>query len=127
MTVTVKKRLTRLAGIIRELFGNNLGNFDIRCYRTRSKFCGFNFRVAPSNCIRGSLSSWGTNFRGRGWGGFARYLATCCGLIFVDNTDNTDSWGGFARYTVCVEIFEVYKFSWISWYTPYPRKLIHNK
>ena len=24
-------------------------------YRTRSKFHGLNFRVAPSNCIRGSL------------------------------------------------------------------------
>ena len=38
----------------------------------------------------------------------------------------TDPFGAGA-YTVRVEIFEVYKFSWISWYTPYPRKLIHNK
>ena len=42
----------------------------------RSKFRGLNFRFAPSNCIRGSLSSWGTNFHGRSWGEFARYLAT---------------------------------------------------
>ena len=27
---------------------------------------------------------------------------------------------GVGAYTVRVEIFEVYKFSWISWYTPYP-------
>ena len=80
--------------------------FQMR-YRMRSKFRGLNFRVAPSYCIRGSLSLWGTNFRGQSWGGFARYLATCCGLIFVDNTDNTDSWGGFARYlaTRCGLIF----------------------
>ena len=60
-------------------------------YRTRSKFRELNFRVAPSNCIRGSLSSWGTNFRGRSWGGCARYLATCCGLIFVDKEYATKS------------------------------------
>ena len=29
-------------------------------------------------------------------------------------------------HTVRVEIFVVYKFSRISWYAPYPRKLIHN-
>ena len=29
--------------------------------------------------------------------------------------------------TVRVEIFEVHEFSWISWCTPYPRILIHNK
>ena len=57
----------------------------------RSKFRGLNFRVAPSNCIRGSLSSWGTNFCGRSWGGFARYLATCCGLIFMDKEYTTKS------------------------------------
>ena len=59
-------------------------------YRTCSKFRGLNFRVAPSNCICGSLSSWGTNFRGQSWGGFARYLATC-GLIFVDKEYTTKS------------------------------------
>ena len=32
-----------------------------------------------------------------------------------------------APITVRVEIFEVYKFSWISWCVPYPRKLIHYK
>ena len=30
-------------------------------------------------------------------------------------------------YTVRIEIFEVYKFSWILWCVPYPRKLIHYK
>ena len=28
--------------------------------------------------------------------------------------------------TVRIEIFEVYKFSWILWYTCYLRKIIHN-
>ena len=28
--------------------------------------------------------------------------------------------------TVRIEIFMVYTFSWILWYTSYPRKLIHN-
>ena len=28
--------------------------------------------------------------------------------------------------TVCVEIFEVYKLLWISWYAFYQQKLIHN-
>ena len=34
-------------------------------YRTRTKFRGLNFRVAISNYIRGSVFSWGVNFRGR--------------------------------------------------------------
>ena len=32
-----------------------------------------------------------------------------------------------SQITVRVEIFEVYKYSWISWCAPYPRKLIHYK
>ena len=44
-------------------------------YRTRSKFRGLNFRVAPSNCIRGSLSSWSTNFRGRAHTSYSKMLS----------------------------------------------------
>ena len=33
-------------------------------YRTRTKFRGLNFRLKISNYIRGSLFSWGVNFRG---------------------------------------------------------------
>ena len=44
-------------------------------YRTRSKFRGLNFRVAPSNCIRGSLSSWDTNFRGRAHTSYSKMLS----------------------------------------------------
>ena len=38
---------------------------SISIYRTRTKFRELNFRVAISNYIRGSLFSWGVNFRGR--------------------------------------------------------------
>ena len=38
--------------------------FTPPCYRTRTKFRGLNFRLKISNYFRGSLFSWGVNFRG---------------------------------------------------------------
>ena len=46
-------------------------------------------------------------------------------LLYVQFDKHTDSVITIET-TICVEIFEVHKFLWISWYASYPQKLIHN-